>query len=131
MMPKPLQPGGVPIWVSGRINPRVVERVRRFGLRWIPWGDDATDFMRSIPEMRARIADAGTAPDGLQVVVNLRVHTTDDDGIDVERTLAPVPDAVAAGATDFLTRFRPRASDDEFEAGLRALVDGFRAATTR
>src|SRR5437899_9221268 len=23
MMPKPLQPGGVPIWVSGRINPRV------------------------------------------------------------------------------------------------------------
>ena len=26
MMPKPLQPGGVPIWVSGTINPRVVRR---------------------------------------------------------------------------------------------------------
>ena len=26
-MPKPRQPGGVPIWVSGRINRRVVERV--------------------------------------------------------------------------------------------------------
>ena len=31
MMPKPLQPGGVPIWVSGTINPRVVRRLARSG----------------------------------------------------------------------------------------------------
>ena len=112
MMPKPLQPGGVPIWVSGRINARVVARLCRFGLRWIPWGDDAAELDRSIPELRARIAAAGVDPDGLQVVANLRVFTTDDGTIDVDRTLAPVAAAVAAGATDFLTRFRARGPDD-------------------
>ena len=43
MMPKPLQPGGVPIWVSGTINPRVVRRLATFGSGWIPWGDAAAD----------------------------------------------------------------------------------------
>ena len=100
MMPKPLQPGGVPIWVSGRINARVVSRLCRFGLRWIPWGDDALELDRSIPELRDRITAAGVAPDGLQVVANLRVFTHDDGSIDRDRTLAPVGAAVAAGATD-------------------------------
>lgn len=131
MMPKPLQPGGVPIWVSGRINPRVVARLCRFGLRWIPWGDDALDLERSIPELRTRIEAAGVAPDGLQVVANLRVVTTDDGSIDVDRTLAPVAAAVEAGATDFLTRFRARVPDDRFEAELRDLVTAFRSATGR
>jgi probable F420-dependent oxidoreductase len=131
MMPKPLQPGGVPIWVSGRINARVVTRLCRFGLRWIPWGDDAAELERSIPEMRERIAATGSDPAGLQVVANLRVHTTDDGAIDVGRTLAPVAAGVAAGATDFLTRFRSRVPDAAFEAELTGLVSAFRAATGR
>jgi hypothetical protein len=64
-------------------------------------------------------------------VANLRVHTTDDGTIDVDRTLAPVAAGVAAGATEFLTRFRPRVPDPAFEAGLAELVAGFRAATGR
>ena len=59
MMPKPLQPGGVPIWISGTINARVVDRLCRFGLRWIPWGDDAAEIEQSIATMRERIAAAG------------------------------------------------------------------------
>src|SRR4029453_19669975 len=43
MRPKPRQPGGVPIWVSGRINPSVVRRLARFGTGWIPWGAAAAD----------------------------------------------------------------------------------------
>ena len=31
MMPKPVQAGGVPIWVSGRVNERVAQRLARFG----------------------------------------------------------------------------------------------------
>jgi probable F420-dependent oxidoreductase len=131
MMPKPAQPGGVPIWVSGRINARVVSRLCRFGLRWIPWGDDALALDRSIPELRTRIAAAGVDPGGLQVVANLRVFTNDDGTIDVDRTLAPVAAGVAAGATDFLTRFRPRSPDEDFEAGLAELVAAFRDRTGR
>ena len=131
MMPKPLQPGGVPIWVSGRINARVVTRLCRFGLRWIPWGDDAVELGRSIAEMRDRIAAAGVSPDGLQVVSNLRVYKAGDGTIDLERTLAAVPGLVAAGATDVLARFPVREPNAETEAGLREFVAAFRAASGR
>jgi probable F420-dependent oxidoreductase len=131
MMPKPVQDGGVPVWVSGRVNAAVVRRIGANGRRWIPWGDDATELERSIPELRARLDAEGFPSDDLQVVANLRVFTDDDGTVDVGRTLEPVPARVAAGATDFLTRFRPRAVDDRFEAQLRALVDGFRALTGR
>ncbi len=128
-MPKPVQAGGVPIWVSGRINTRVVDRLCRFGLRWIPWGDDAAELERSIATLRERITAAGVSPDGLQVVANLRVFTTDAGDIDLERTLEPVPRLVAAGATDFLTRPPARAPDAATEASLRAFVAAFRAVT--
>ncbi len=131
MMPKPLQAGGVPIWVSGRINARVVDRLCRFGLRWIPWGDDATGLEQSIATMRERIAAAGLAPDGLQVVANLRAFRTDAGGFDLDRTFEPVPRLVAAGATDFLTRFPPRPPNEETEASLREFVSAFHARTGR
>src|SRR2546430_213589 len=86
MMPKPVQPRGVPIWISGTVNARVVDRLCRFGLRWIPWGDDAADIGRGIAAMRDRIAAAGTSPDGLQVVANLRVRKTDAGEVDLEQT---------------------------------------------
>src|SRR6185503_18332800 len=35
MMPKPVQPGGVPIWCSGTVNLRVARRLARFGSGWI------------------------------------------------------------------------------------------------
>ena len=59
MMPKPVQAGGVPIWVSGRVNARVAQRLARFGHGWIPWGDDAADLVASIPRMRAAVDEAG------------------------------------------------------------------------
>jgi len=131
MMPKPLQPGGVPIWVSGRITARLVDRLCRFGMRWIPWGNDANDLEQSIATLRERIAAAGHASDGLQVVANLRVFKDNGDDIDVDRTLAPVPQLVAAGATSFLARFPARAPSPETEASLRAFVAAFRGVTGR
>jgi probable F420-dependent oxidoreductase len=128
MMPKPLQPGGVPIWISGTVNTRVVDRLCRFGLRWIPWGDDAEDIDRGIAAMRERIAAAGTSPNGLQVVANLRVRKTDAGEIDLEQTMAAVPGLVGAGATDLRVRFPVRARDDETEARLRDFVAAFRSA---
>src|SRR5437764_10396362 len=59
MMPKPLRPGGVPIWVSGTVNPRVVRRVARFGSGWIPWGPAADDVVSGIRQMRDALAGAG------------------------------------------------------------------------
>jgi probable F420-dependent oxidoreductase len=131
MMPKPLQPGGVPIWVSGTINARVVDRLCRFGLRWIPWGDDAAEIGKAIATMRDRIAAAGVAPDGLEVVANMRVFKRDGGAVDVERTMEQVPALVAAGATDLRVRFPVREPNAETEADLLEAVAAFRAATGR
>ena len=37
-MPKPVQRGGIPVWISGTVNKRVARRLSKFGTRWIPWG---------------------------------------------------------------------------------------------
>ncbi len=65
-MPKPLQDGGVPIWISGTIRDTTVRRLVRFGERWIPWGKDDGDMSESIPKMKDAIAKAGGNPDNLQ-----------------------------------------------------------------
>jgi probable F420-dependent oxidoreductase len=131
MMPKPLQAGGVPIWVSGTINARVVSRLCRFGLRWIPWGDDAAEIETAIATMRERIAAAGFEPGALQVVANLRVYKTDAGTIDAERSTEAVAPLIAAGATDLRVRLPVREPNSETENDLRAFVAAFRAAAGR
>jgi len=78
--------------------------------------------------MRERIGAAGTSPAGLQVVANLRVRKTDAGDIDLEQTMAAVPDLVGAGATDLRVRFPVQQPDDETEANLRDFVAAFRTA---
>jgi probable F420-dependent oxidoreductase len=131
MMPKPLQPGGVPLWISGTVNARVVDRLCRFGLRWIPWGDDAGALEQSIATLRDRIAANGVSPDGLQVVANLRVYKSDDGEIDLDRTMEAVPALVAAGATDLRVRVPMRDPDADAERSLRGLVTAFRSTVGR
>ena len=112
-MPKPAQPGGVPIWVSGRMNRNVVARVVRFGAGWIPWGDDATDPRPGIARLREAMAASGRDGDQLLVTASLP-----DD-------LGAVPALIDAGVTDF--RINRRVGDDE----LAALVDEFRQTSSR
>ena len=46
-MPKPVQPGGIPVWISGTVNKRVARRLSKFGTRWIPWGSDIVNLEES------------------------------------------------------------------------------------
>jgi probable F420-dependent oxidoreductase len=77
-MPKPVQPGGVPIWVSGTVNAAVVRRLARFGSGWIPWGKSAGDLATAIPEVRTGLEQHGRDPDDLRVVGYLPVVRGDD-----------------------------------------------------
>lgn len=99
MQPKPLQPGGVPLWISGTINPPMIRRLARWGAGWIPWGPDAADLLTSIPRLREAVAAAGGSTDfGVQGAVT---PVRDADGtLDIGRTLERVPALVAAGVTD-------------------------------
>ena len=129
MMPKPLRPDGVPIWVAGTVNPRVVRRLARFGAGWIPWGADAADPVAGIERMRRALADAGHDPAGLQVVGRLPVVTGDDRTLAVDRTMDGVPALVAAGVTDFRTSFRLPADPSAATEHVHAVVAAFRAVT--
>ena len=100
MMPKPIHPDGVPIWVSGTINQRMISRLARFGSGWIPWGESAKDLATSIAQMRDGVTAAGRDPMTIGVVGTLALVRDDAGAIDIDRSMETVPAAVAAGVTD-------------------------------
>jgi probable F420-dependent oxidoreductase len=100
-MPKPLQAGGVPLWVSGTLNERVIDRLVRFGDGWIPWGPDARDPAAGITRLREALAQAGRDASGFQVQGRLPVVKGSDGSMDLARTMEGVPALVEAGITDF------------------------------
>lgn len=128
MMPKPLQPGGVPIWVSGTVNARAARRLAEFGSGWIPWGNAAEDLAQGIPAMRVAVAAAGRDPEGIEVVGTLRRQRNQDGKLDVAATMAQVPGLRAIGVTDFRLQFRLPESPAEAEDVLVPIVEAFRAA---
>jgi probable F420-dependent oxidoreductase len=101
--PKPVQAGGVPIWVSGRINRPVVRRIIRFGTGWIPWGDEAAQLVESVPAMKTAIASAGGDPSTIQVCGNVN-PVMEDNTLDLGATMAQVPRLLSAGVTDVRLR---------------------------
>ncbi len=128
-MPKPLQHGGVPIWISGTIRDTTVRRLVNYGLRWIPWGKDDGDMASSIPQMKDAIAKAGGNPDELQSSGPLPAVWGADRQMDLARTMERVPARVAAGQTDFMLPFMPLPDQAATEAKLRTIVEAFRAVT--
>lgn len=105
-MPKPLQAGGVPIWVSGRCNERVARRLARFGSGWIPWGDAAADPAASIPRMRREVDMVGGESAALAVLAPLPMQRQRDRSLDLAATMEGLPPLIEAGVTDFLAHVR-------------------------
>jgi probable F420-dependent oxidoreductase len=131
MMPKPRQPGGVPIWVSGTVNARVVRRLSRFGSGWIPWGEAARDLPAAIARIKDELAALGVDASGLQVVGALPNPRRDDGSPDLAATMDAVPRLRAAGVTDFRSYLPLPEDDDAAGELLTAAVAAFRAAADR
>ena len=126
MMPKPTQSGGVPIWVSGRCNGRVAQRLARFGRGWIPWGEDAADPVASIPRMRAAVDAAGGDAAALQVLGTLPLQRRKDRSLDLAASMDALPSLVDAGVTDFLAHLRLPDSSDGAHDVFSELVGAFK-----
>src|SRR6185312_479583 len=99
-MPKPAQPGGVPIWVSGTVNRAVARRLARFGTGWIPWGEDARDVAAGIGRMRTAVESAGGDPLGFGVAGTLRVKADADGRPELAAAAAHAVSLAEAGVTD-------------------------------
>ena len=129
-MPKPSRPSGVPILVSGTPNPRVARRLARFGSGWIPWGPLQADLAVGIPKMWSLVEAEGRDPSDLEVVGYLPM-VRNDGVLDLDATLAGVPELVTAGVTDFRASLvLPDDLDDATEE-LAGVVSAFRAVVGR
>ncbi len=130
-MPKPLQEGGVPIWISGTFRKSTVRRLATFGPRWIPWGPDAGDILNSAPRMREAVAEAGGDSAGMRIVGNLWLRKRGRWQDDMDASMDSVGAMVEAGVTDFSVRLDPPADHDDAVAYLEPIVAGFRAEVGR
>ncbi|MEM7140010.1 MAG: TIGR03619 family F420-dependent LLM class oxidoreductase [Actinomycetota bacterium] len=130
-MPKPVQPGGVPIWVSGTVNARSMRRLARFGAGWIPWGPDAADLPTGIAKMREAVSAHDRDPADIEVVANLPVAIDDDGAVDWSATMDGVPALVEAGATDFRAMLRLAPDAPDARERIAEMVGHFRDATGR
>lgn len=125
-MPKPRQPGGVPIWVSGTVNPRSARRLARRGSGWIPWGPAAADLVEAIPAMRRAVEAEGGDP-GFGVVGTVRGVRDEAGEIDFDSTFAAAEPIVQAGVTDVRIHLPPPSPGGAAEFYGRA-VAAFRSA---
>lgn len=128
-MPKPRQPGGVPVWVSGTVNARSMDRLARFGRGWIPWGDDAADVVTGIGRMQAAMRARDREPEAIQVVGTLRPARNDRGGPDYRGAFADVPRLREAGVTDFRVPVVSTGDAGALAELLAAVVDEFRRAS--
>ncbi len=79
MQPKPLQRDGVPLWISGSVNPGAMRRLARFGTGWNPWGAAQDDVVAAIPRMREAVASFGRDPSEIEIQASLPL-VADADG---------------------------------------------------
>jgi probable F420-dependent oxidoreductase len=127
--PRPVRPGGIPLWISGTANRRAARRLARFGAGWIPWGPAAADLHTGIAEMGELVAREGGDLGSMQIVGTLRISRDEQRRIDLDRTMAAVPDLAAAGVTDFRALLRVPDEPDAALELLAPLVAAFRDAT--
>ena len=121
--PKPLQSGGVPLWIGGALHARNLDRVVRWGDAWIPiMGASLDDIADGKRRIESAWKDAGRDPAALQVQAPLRIERGDDGRPDLARSMATVPDLLAAGATDVHVTLRAFTADPEQAAAVCAEI---------
>jgi probable F420-dependent oxidoreductase len=98
-LPRPVQPGGPPLWFGVALTPKNLARIAELGAGWMPM-DSRPDALRAgIVKLRAAFAAAGRAYDGFGVRAHADYVRGKDKSLDLDATLASIPARVAAGAT--------------------------------
>jgi probable F420-dependent oxidoreductase len=124
-MPKPVGPGGIPIWISGTANSAVFSRLARFGRGWILWGRAMDEPGPAIAEMRSVLAELGHPdPRGIEVSAPLHLVRTRDGHLD-ERAAVALADA---GVTDFRGGLPPARDVDATVESFSRFVGAMRSA---
>jgi probable F420-dependent oxidoreductase len=98
-LPRPVQPGGIPIWFGLSLGPRNLRRIAELGAGWMPIEADPERIADGVRRLREALRDAGRDPAELRVRAGLRPVRGPAGGLDLERTLAGLEALSRAGAT--------------------------------
>jgi probable F420-dependent oxidoreductase len=98
-LPRPVQPGGPPLWFGVAATPRNAERIAELGRGWAPIGTDLAVVTGGIALLRRAFERAGRDPATLAVRAHAPVETDAAGRPDLARTLAGLPSLHAAGVT--------------------------------
>jgi probable F420-dependent oxidoreductase len=101
--PRPVQPGGVPIWFGGPASAIVARRVAELGAGWSPMGGANLDeIARGAELIRQACAERGRDPSEVSIRAALPAERDGQGQVDIKRTLAQAPTYTAAGVTTLL-----------------------------
>jgi probable F420-dependent oxidoreductase len=95
--PRPVQ-ARIPIWYGAGPTPATVARIAELGDGWLPLGAPPDVVAATIGDLRAAFAARGRDPDALGVRLGIPV-AHDEGRLDLDATLAPLPDLAAMGIT--------------------------------
>lgn len=113
--PKPVQSGGVPLWIGGKLTQRNLNRIVRWGSGWIPAPTDGPSAVaEGVATLRAALEEAGRDPATVKVRVSPRPVRNDDGVLDVEASMRGATRLLDAGGTDLfvlLQAWAPKAAD--------------------
>jgi len=98
-LPRPMQPGGPPLWFGVALGPKNLARIAELGAGWMPM-DSRPDALRAgIAKLREAFRAAGRPFEGFGVRAHVAYARRADKSLDLDATLASIPGLVAAGAT--------------------------------
>jgi probable F420-dependent oxidoreductase len=100
-LPRPVQRGGIPLWLGVAATPRNAARMAELGAGWMPVGSDVAALREGVARLREAWLRAGREPATLRVRAGLPVQRGPDGGADLERSLGEIPALREAGATLF------------------------------
>lgn len=97
--PRPLQPGGPPLWFGVAASERHAARIAELGAGWLPIETEPDAIARGVAVLRRAFEQAGRDPATLGVRANAPIERGPDGRPDLDRTLAALPRLAAAGVT--------------------------------
>jgi probable F420-dependent oxidoreductase len=121
--PRPVQPGGIPVWLGCAPTQRWIARIADYCDGWIPLGLPPAEIARNVAQIRSAMAANGRDPATLAIRTMLPPVGRADGLCDLDLTLAGAPALRAAGATYleiYPTMFCP--NEDALEAFLDRLA---------
>jgi probable F420-dependent oxidoreductase len=110
--PKAFRPEGPVLWFGGSsVHDRLLRRLVRYGDGFNPLGSPSAD---ELARLRAALAEAGRAPDSLELVGGIRGTFPDASSVaDLPRALESIPGQIERGYTSIC--FKPSQYTDDLE----------------